>query len=133
MAYLEEKTGMDNIEQTLQNLTRVVEGLTAQINSLSIQVATITTSLDHSTSEIRRCLDHHDERIADHEARIRSTEQHAPWMDEIEKIQAQLEGLYVSINSLEKDRDKSIGGKEYLAYLIGLAGALFGIYAVFFK
>jgi hypothetical protein len=47
-------------------------------------------------------------------------------MEEIEMIQFQVEGLYVSIYSLEKDRNKSLGGKEYLAYLVGLAGVLFG-------
>ncbi|WP_319580508.1 hypothetical protein [uncultured Methanospirillum sp.] len=54
-------------------------------------------------------------------------------MKEIEKMQAQLEGIYASINSLEKARDRGIGWKEAIAYLVGLAGVLFGIYEVFFK
>lgn len=124
---------MENIQQSLQNHTLVVEGLTSQINSLSVQVATITTSLDHYTAKIRRCLDHHDERIADHEARLRLTEQQSPWMEEIEKMQAQLEGIYTSINELEAFRDRGIGGKEYLAYLIGIIGGLVGIYTIFIK
>ncbi len=120
---------MDDIEQ----ITRVVENLAKQIQTLAIQMSSMNTSLEHSTREIRRCLDHHDDRIADHEARLRDVEKDSPWMKEIEGLRNELSGLYASINDLEACRDKGIGGKEYLAYLVGLGGSIVAIYAVFFK
>ena len=127
---------MDDIEQ----ITRVVENLAKQIQTLAIQMSSMNTSLEHSTREIRRCLDHHDDRIADHEARLRDVEKDSPWMKEIEGLRNELSGLYASVNDLEDYRSKGIGGREYLAYIIGISGAIIGmigsvvaIYVVFFK
>ena len=124
---------MDSILQTLQNLTRMMEGQHTQIQTMSIQVATLTTALDHSTAEIRRCLDHHDERIADHEIRLREMKLEEPWKGEIESLRKEMSGLYVSVNELEACRDKGVGGKEYLAYLVGVVGGLVGVYSMFVK
>ncbi|HPM61196.1 MAG TPA: hypothetical protein PK955_01820 [Methanoregulaceae archaeon] len=120
---------MDDTDQ----ITRVVEVLAKQIQALAVQTAAMNTSLEHSTKEIRRCLDHHDDRIADHEARLRDVEKDSPWMKEIEGLRNELSGLYASVNDLEACRDKGIGGKEYLAYLVGLGGGIVGIYSIFVK
>lgn len=102
----------------------------------AVQLARLITIVERLETEFRSCMQQMSKTLEDHESRLRGIERDDPWSDNckrhaeiMERLEGKLDRLTTRIDALETNRDKTLGIKEFLPWIVALIGGTLAIIA----